>query len=377
MNILLVPSSYAPNIGGVEEMTRGLARELQARGQQVQVITGRWPASLPERDERDGVPVCRLHFETPARHPVSIARFACRFGVTLRQLVHEAQEFNTDIIHVHCLGPNTLYAALAAAILRKPLFLTTHGEFQGDDTGLRGSFFMRHVHRWALRRAAWVTACSQFTLSHVPYLCHARSSVIYNAVPSPAASISLPVGDDPPFLFCAARLTYNKGIDVALKAFAMTCDANPDVQFWIAGDGKERCSLEGLAKDLKVTRRVSFLGNRSPDDVRRLMMRCLFYVCPSRNEGFGLANLEAMAVGKAVLASRVGGVPEIVRDGETGLLIPAEDVPALAQAITRLAADAPLRQTLGAAGRERAQAFDWEVIADQYLSIYDTVKSSR
>ena len=377
MNVLLVPSSYAPNIGGVEEMTRGLARELRARGQQVRILTGRWPASLPGQDEVDGVSVRRLHFEMPARHPMSLFRFACRFGPALRQTIHEARSFKADLIHVHCLGPNTLYAALAAAILRKPLVLTTHGEFQGDDTNLRRSFFMSRVHRWALRRAAWVTACSQFTLDHIPYPFHTRSSVVYNAGPPVSADTPLPVGTDPPFVFCAARLTYNKGLDIALNAFALACDQNPGLQFWIAGDGKERCALEKSVDDLKITHSVKFLGNQTSDEVRQLMTRCLFYVCPSRNEGFGLASLEAMAAGKAVLATRVGGVPEIVQDGVTGLLVPGGDAPALAQAMTRLAADAPRRQTLGEAGRERAQQFDWDAIADQYLSIYSTVRPSR
>lgn len=98
---------------------------------------------------------------------------------------------------------------------------------------------------------------------------------------------------------------------------------------------------------------------------------------PSRHEPFGIVNLEAMAAGKAVLATRVGGVPEVVVDGETGILVPPGDPEALAEGIRRLAGDPALRERLGAAGRERARLFSWDVVTEQYLEVYRKVSKAE
>ena len=118
----------------------------------------------------------------------------------------------------------------------------------------------------------------------------------------------------------------------------------------IAGEGEERAALEERARQLGLAR-ARFLGLR--DDKAELLAACDALVLPSRKEGLGVAALEAMACGRPVLASRVGGLAETVVDGETGLLVAPEDPEALAEAITRLQGDVALRERLGAAGPAR------------------------
>lgn len=373
MNVLLVPSSYAPNIGGVEAMTRGLARELHARGHGVAVLTARWPGTLPERQTIDGIDVRRMEFPLPSRRIRDAVRFLASLRPTVGQVERAARECDADVIHVHCLGPNTLYAALAARRLGVPLVLTTHGELQGDDTAMRRSGVMRRVHRWAMRRAGWVTACSRFTLEAARVPAGTRSSVVYNAI---AGGTENPVTEEC-VLFCAARLTHNKGVDLLIRAFGIGAANLGATELWIAGDGAERASLERLCAELGLGGKVRFLGALSPDEVRGHMARCLCYVCPSRNEGFGLAALEAMAAGKAVVATRVGGVPEVIVDGETGVLVEPEDVSAMARAITGLSTDAQARRSFGEAGRRRAQLFSWDVVAAGYLNVYKAADAAR
>ncbi len=98
---------------------------------------------------------------------------------------------------------------------------------------------------------------------------------------------------------------------------------------------------------------------------------CSFFVLPSRHEPFGIVNLEAMTAGKAIVATRVGGVSEIVEDGVNGLLVEGEDADGLVKAIERIAKDKNLRDRLGQAGKKRAEYFTWSAIADQYLKIYN------
>lgn len=371
MNVVLMPSSYPPNIGGVEEVTHGLARQLKRRGHDVLVITSRWPAGLSETENLDGVPVVRMDFVMPGRNARAFVRFLAQSAALTRRLAEHLQQFRADIANVHCLGPNALYARWAARRAGVPLVASTHGEFQGDDTRASQSAFSRWVQRTCVENASCLTACSAFTLGRVPYKCRGPAVVVPNAVDLPEDR-SNGATTKQRYLLCASRLTYNKGVDVLLAAFALA-RLDPDVELWIAGDGDQRRHLERQAQALGLQDTWRFLGALSRGDVKTLMQDCLFYVSPSRQEGFGLSNLEAMAAGKAVVAANVGGVPEVVLAGETGILVPPEDPDALAQGMRALTADGPLRQRLGAAGRKRAELFSWEAVTGRYLEVYGSV----
>jgi glycosyltransferase involved in cell wall biosynthesis len=127
----------------------------------------------------------------------------------------------------------------------------------------------------------------------------------------------------------------------------------PNAIFVLVGDGSERASLEAQAARLGIGDRVIFLGYR--DDVAELLASCDLLVLPSLYEGLPLSVLEAMAAGKPVVATSVGGTPEAVLDGETGFLVPSRDPTALVRAIQRLLKDACLRRKMGMAGRRRVQ----------------------
>jgi glycogen(starch) synthase len=370
-----MPSSYAPNVGGVEEMTLGLARELGARGHGVRVVTARWPAYFAPHDRIDGIPVDRLAFPLPSRRVGDALRFCTGYFADLRQVRAVIQESRIDVVHAHCLGPNTLYAAAAARASHKPLVLTTHGELQGDDTGMHRSGFMRLVRRAALRRAAWVTGCSRFTLRNVPFQIRGPSSVVYNAL-RPSAFPAGGVHGEARFFLIAARLTHNKGVDLALRAFAAARAGLRDEELWIAGDGPERAGLEALSGQLGLADRVRFVGQQTHGQVADLLARSLLYLCPSRNEGFGLANLEAMSAKKAVVAFEVGGVSEVVIHLETGLLAPSGDIEAFGNAMVQLASDSALCERLGLAGAMRSERFNWPDIVDEYLAIYRAVSGA-
>jgi glycosyltransferase involved in cell wall biosynthesis len=150
------------------------------------------------------------------------------------------------------------------------------------------------------------------------------------------------------------RLVPVKGHVHLIEALPEVLRRRPDAAVLIVGDGPLRRDLEGRARSLGVADRVRLPGHRG--DVARVLGAADLFALPSLNEGLGLALVEAMAMGLATVASRVGGVPEVVLDGETGLLTPPGDAGALAGAILRLMGDAEARARMGAAGRERARA---------------------
>jgi glycosyltransferase involved in cell wall biosynthesis len=176
----------------------------------------------------------------------------------------------------------------------------------------------------------------------------------------------------------ASRLTTTKCVDVLLRAMRVVFDRAPDarVQLWCAGDGVERTGLEALAASLGLADRVRFLGHCGQAAMARFWAAIDVFVLPSHWEGLPFVVLEAMAHAKPVVATTVGGVPEAVVDGVTGLLVPTEAVEPLAAAIASLLADSPRRAAFGAAGRARFLAmFRTEVVVERLLDAYRQVLS--
>jgi glycosyltransferase involved in cell wall biosynthesis len=172
-----------------------------------------------------------------------------------------------------------------------------------------------------------------------------------------------------------AALVQRKGVDVLLRALAELRTTAVPVQLWVAGDGPERASLERLGAALDLAGAVRFLGSRA--DKADLLAACDVFALASRSEGLGVAALEAMALERPVVASRVGGLAEAVVDGRTGLLVPPDDPHALGAALARLAGDAGLRRKLGAAGPARVrEGFEAEQMVSAYERLYHEVLSA-
>jgi glycosyltransferase involved in cell wall biosynthesis len=173
------------------------------------------------------------------------------------------------------------------------------------------------------------------------------------------------------FVLFAARLHFVKGVDVLIKAMSRIVKRLPRVKLIICGEGEEEPNLKKLTSDLKLSKNVVFLGFKP--DVDGYMKGCLFLVHPSRYEPMGMALLEAMAYGKPVVASKVGGIPEIVHDGETGFLVPPEDPDALAEAMVKLLSDPVCRKRMGEKCKEWAKRFYPERVTEDYARVYAEV----
>jgi glycosyltransferase involved in cell wall biosynthesis len=162
-----------------------------------------------------------------------------------------------------------------------------------------------------------------------------------------------------------------KGHDVLLTAFRRVTDQEKDVHLIIAGDGPERTRLHALCLALGLQDRVTFLGEASRERVRELLAGCEFLVSSSWHEGMPIVALEAMASGKAIVGTRVGGFPELVSDAETGLLVPTGNPDSLAKAMLLLLQNPGQRETMGKRGRDFVKAHHgFAQIVDQYLDVY-------
>lgn len=368
-------SAFYPHVGGVEELCRQLAHAYRRAGLGVVVVTNRWPRSLPAYEAYEGIPVYRLPLRVPEGPWQARLRYHLTHAGVRRRLLDILRRHRIDLLHVQCVSTNGYYALLARKSLQLPLIVTAQGERTMDAGRLyERSPFMNGVLRKLLDEADYVTACSRDTLEDLERYrgeaFGARGAVVYNGIrledfggPEPQ-----PEAGERPFILGIGRLVPQKGFDVLIRAFARSGVSSHDLV--IAGEGPERESLERLAADLLPPGRVRFPGRADRPAAVALFRRCAFFVLPSRIEPMGIVNLEAMAAGKAVVASRVGGVPEIVHDGETGVLVPPGDVDGLAGALSRMCSSDGLRERLGSAGRRHVQRFAWPQIADQYLALY-------
>jgi glycosyltransferase involved in cell wall biosynthesis len=330
---------------------------------------------LPALAER-GVEVSFLGLDDPSRAPepfYEALHVPCErvraprdvdplLAMRVRRAVRKA-----DLVHTHLVHAD-VYGALGA----RRLVSTKH-----NDDPFRAGLF-RFVERALARRASRVVAIThalaRFQVDRVG-LPAEKVEVIHYGLDDLPVAWGANAPDDVPrdarVLLAVCRLEPQKGVDVAVRALPDIRERHLGTRLVVLGEGPQRGELEQLARSLEVP--VHLLG-RVPD-VAAWLRRADVLVHPARWEGFGLALLEAMLAGLPVVATNVSSIPEIVGDGETGILVPPEDPTALASAVLRVF-EAP--GEYGAAGRARARAeFSVARMADRTLSVYEAALSTR
>ncbi len=276
-----------------------------------------------------------------------------------------------DIVHTHNTYAH-FYGTLAARAAGVPCVVNTqHGRGCGAGWKARLQFSLANRltdHVFGVSDDAALLCRQQDPLSR------GKIGRIWNGIDLSRFSYSGPRPE--PVAISVARLSPEKDFNALLRAVALAVPHVPDLRLKIVGDGVERPVLERLARDLNIHRHVDFLGERS--DVPQLLRQAGLFVSSSRTEGVPLTLLEAMAVGLPVVATRVGGNPEVVEDGVTGRLVPPQDHRALSAALVALCRDSALRHTMGALGRQRVEElFDVRRMVEQYERVYRTLGERR
>jgi glycosyltransferase involved in cell wall biosynthesis len=271
-----------------------------------------------------------------------------------------------DIVHTHLVHADLL-ALPAAAVARVPVRVSTKHGFNEFRASRALALADRAVARFAQRQIAISAGLARY-LAETEGFDASSFTVVHYGIEAGAEPPSPP---PEPRLVAIGRLIPIKGFDVLLRAFARARAEVPELTLEIAGDGP-------LADDLRraAPEGVTFLGRVSP--VQPVLERNAIVVVPSRGEGFGMVALEAAERGRAAIVSDVGGLPEIVADGETGLVVPAEDEHALAAAIVELARDPERVRRFGTAARERAvRQFSAAAAVDGVEAVYRDLLSTR
>jgi glycosyltransferase involved in cell wall biosynthesis len=347
--------------GGAERYVVDLASALRAQGWPVEVACST-AGVRADALAQAGVPVSVLVGELVKR------RVSGRYGRALRRLILERRP---AVVHAH------LYASAAAAVqatrgLSVPVVVTEHTE--APWRGRRA----RTVSRLVYQRVDHVVAVSSSIRDvlvgeyDVPV---ERVEVLRPAAATSAAEADVPArhvaGPRAPVVGLVGRLVPEKGVDVFLQAASLVTSVVPHARFVVVGEGPLRADLERRAATLGLGETVTFTGFRA--DARQRIAGLDVLAVPSRSEGSPLVVCEAMAAGIPVVASRVGGLPDMVQDGANGLLVPPGEVEDLARALVSLLLDETGAQKLGARGRELAATWSHARLVDRMTEIYSAL----
>jgi N-acetyl-alpha-D-glucosaminyl L-malate synthase BshA len=358
--------------GGSGVVAAEVAMALAERGHAVHVFSDDVPGRLdPSR------PRVAFHPVRPPAYP-QLKHSPYPLALTSK-IVDVARRDGLDVLHAHYALPHAASAVLARAVLGGaeapgvPRLVTT---LHGTDITLVGSdASFLPLTQFSIAASDAVTAPSAWlaaaTFQKLAIPASVQIEVIPNFVDAARFAPRPPAAREIPVLLHVSNFRPVKRVPDVLAVFAALRAERP-LRLRLVGDGPDRPALEAAVAARGLGADVELLGEQI--DLPAVMREADLFLLPSETESFGLVALEAMACGVPVIASNVGGLPEVVADGATGLLCPMGDVPAMAAAARRLLDDAPLRARLGAAARRRAETeFRLDPAVDRYLAVYRRV----
>lgn len=371
MRIAIVASDYAPTVGGVQTAVRNIAHHSVRLGHTVTILSA-LPLGVqaPAIEPVDGVQVHRFAW---GRRP--LWSLPIRAIGTLWGMASALRSFKPDLVYIHFLTINALWVLLLHYVMRFKLVASARGnDIQGIPQRSR-------LQRWMLSRlfgkADAVLFCSSYVQRDAaPYLKHVSPRTFVGVVgdgfnadefEGQAAYVHAA-----PYVLGMGRLVEKKGFDLLIRAFACLTDQFPRVQLLIVGDGQERKSLQDLIDQLNMRERIGLLGFADREKTVGLFLGCEFFVLSSRIEPFGIVVLEAMAARKAVLATKSGGVVDLVTPGVSGMLVEPE-VDALAAGMREMLAHPAETRAMGERALSTVQGHTWEAVTREFLGVFDRV----
>lgn len=356
-----------PTYGGSGIVATELGLELANRGHEVHFVTYANPIRLDP-----GTPRVHYHEVEVSSYPLFLYPPYCL--ALASRMAEVAEAYHLDLFHVHYAIPHSIAALLAQQMLsprRRVPFITT---LHGTDITLVGtdpSYFP--ITKFSIEQSNGITSISEHLREQTTGVFGVRNEirVIHNFI---NAEIYRPMekpADHPKRLIHISNFRPVKRVLDCIRILAEVVRATP-AHLMMAGDGPDRAPAQRLARELGIDGHVTFLGKQ--DHVERLIPQMDVLLLPSEMESFGLAALEAMACGVPPVATRVGGVPELVSDGETGYLEAVGDIQAQAARVIALLTDEQLHSKMATAARASAvERFSTSLIIPQYERYYGEV----
>jgi len=372
LKLALFTEWFPPVRGGVSSHVYGLAKELVRRRHDVTVYTKRQSRrSSGDVSDYKGIRVKSLAPSVPLNFPVIPPS---------RGELHEVfKDEDFDVVHSHhAFTPTPLLALVYARNANVPSVLTNHSIPGSGYDGTMGDILSSALYplRQYLNMADHIVAVSQAAADFMSLLVdYVPISVIPNGVDCELFKPRPDVKRSGRRVLYVSRLVNRKGPHVLIRALKRVVGEIPDAELVIVGEGYLSPALRMMTYDLGLMDSVKFLGNISSERLARTYASSDIFVLPSLHaESFGMVLLEAMASEVPVVASETGGIPEVVKDGDEGILVKPGDEEQLAQAILELLRSEDKRSQMAKAGRQKALArYDWRVVGEEVQKLYSSL----
>ncbi len=364
MKVVIVSFGFPPcHVGGSEVAAYNIARTLAKRGHEVHVIA-RHGKSLTNYELVEGFYLHRV--KLPRIRFLETILFCLRALLIVKKL-------NPDIVHAQAIG------AGITGLLAKRLWKKAYVVYcQGSEVYLWW-LFKRPIARSVLKNADEVITLTEDMKRQAQQLCDREMLVIPNGVDLerfedlPAREmlrIELGFDQDEKVILFVGNLRSVKGARYLIEAMRLIKDKNASARLTLIGDGEERGALQNHVKELELERYVTFVGRVSSEKVPGYMAASDTFVLPSLSEGFPVVIAEAMAAGLPIITTRIGGLPEIIQDGENGFLVEPMSPEQIAEKVLLLLEDDELRQRISSNNRARVKEYSWESIVQKLEKVY-------
>lgn len=352
MKIAILVGLFPPKwLAGTEIATYNLADHLARKGHEVHVITSR-DDGLPSFSEESDFYIHRI--VRPRIRFIGIVTFWARTCLKIRKI-------KPDIVHAQSLG-TAVPALISKRILKIPYAVWG----QGSDI-YSPDWLTKLTAKPVLKNASAALALTEDMKRKMRDICNGDISVVPNGVDLERFKTSLGAkkGGNAKTIVFVGRLHPVKGVQYLIEAMAIVHREMSEVELVIVGDGIERSRLEELADKLDLHGNIQFAGQVPQERVPSIMHRADAFVLPSLSESFGIVNLEAMAAGLPIIATKVGGIPEIVNEGVNGYLVNAKRPDEIADRILMLLRNDEVREKISVNNREKAEMFTWGRVAEK------------
>lgn len=386
MRILILIPNYPPITAGAELFVKNLVEYLSQKKEEVHIVT-RKVKDYPKEENTGYIHIYRTslnqisNFQSANNNLYMVSDTSF---LAIKTLVI-IKKIDADIIHSHGAISNFI-AVICGKLYRKPVITTVQGGDLADYSETTKNPIMEWIIRYSMRNSDLVHGVSRYTVERAKELGAKRTILIPNGVDihnfKPGVGgkelrDSLKLGGNK-IILTVSRLTPKNGVDLIIRAFPKILKEIPDVKLVIVGGGTQEKELRVLTKKLNVWSNVIFIGDVPHREIPKYMDMADVFIRPSLAEGFGIVFIEAMACETPTIGTRVGGIVDIIKDRENGLLVEPKNKDEIAQAILKILNDKEFALKLAKNGRKTAEEkYSWDKICIEMYEVYEKILEGR
>ena len=380
MKICMLTSSFLPTIGGMQMQAKWLAEGIAEQGEEVYLLTPNDTTYYIDQKENGFPKNINLNFKDIS--PINLKGHVANI-FKLRKAI---SKINPDIIQAFSPLPDGLYVILTRCHKKIPLIVRSHGEdivkIKEINYGYRLNPIYSNIIKFVLKRCDRHVCNSDATIRYALEAGSSKEKIrkIHNCIPPPRELKEREIEkirekyktfSDGKIILTLSGMRTLKGLDYLIKAMPEVLKEHPSTHLILTSKGEEyEKYLRNLIKKLGIERGVTFAGFVAGDEKHALLKISDIFCIPSVYDSFPTAILEAMQYGTAIVASNVGGIPEAIENGKTGLLTPPKNPSELSMAINLLVSDDKMRERIGIEAKETVKEFSIQNIAKEYINLY-------